>query len=164
MMNKEVYLKNVAESLALLSREVSILNAVNLYDINIVAEDFFPGLLNLIYGYELKNANYLEKNAPAIDLVDPKNRIAVQVTSDNSSTKIKHTIEEFNKNKETVMICPAQGFYSSEKLGKNEIRLAYILNEKDLTTAAKLLKEGLKEYLSLKIKSFNYKNDELPLS
>ena len=99
MMNKEVYLKNVAESLALLSREVSILNAVNLYDINIVAEDFFPGLLNLIYGYELKNANYLEKNAPAIDLVDPKNRIAVQVTSDNSSTKIKHTIEEFNKNK-----------------------------------------------------------------
>ena len=34
MMNKEVYLKNVAESLALLSREVSILNAVNLYDIH----------------------------------------------------------------------------------------------------------------------------------
>lgn len=73
-------------------------------------------------------------------------------------------LKEFNKNKETVMVCPAQGFYSSEKLGKNEIRLAYILNEKDLTTAAKLLKEGLKEYLSLKIKSFNYKNYELPLS
>lgn len=88
----------MAESLALLSREVSTLNAVNLYDINIVAEDFFPGLLNLIYGYELKNVNHLEKNAPAIDLVDPKNRIAVQVTSENSSTKIKHTIEEFNKN------------------------------------------------------------------
>ena len=97
MMNKEVYLKNIAENLALLSREVSILNAVNLYDINIIAEDFFPGLLNLIYGYELKNANHLEKNAPAIDLIDQKNRIAVQVTSDNSSTKIKHTIEEFNK-------------------------------------------------------------------
>ena len=104
MMNKEVYLKNVAESLALLSREVSILNAVNLYDINIVAEDFFPGLLNLIYGYELKNANYLEKNAPAIDLVDPKNRIAVQVTSDNSSTKIKHTIEEFKTKRIRAMI------------------------------------------------------------
>ena len=97
MMNKEVYLKNIAENLALLSREVSILNAVNLYDINIIAEEFFPGLLNLIYGYELKNANHLEKNAPAIDLIDQKNRIAVQVTSDNSSTKIKHTIEEFNK-------------------------------------------------------------------
>lgn len=97
-MNKEVYLKNIAENLALLSREVSILNSVNLYDINIIAEDFFPGLLNLIYDYELQNANHFEKNAPAIDLIDQKNRIAVQVTSDNSSAKIRHTIEEFNKN------------------------------------------------------------------
>ena len=128
MMNKEVYLKNVAESLALLSREVSILNAVNLYDINIVAEDFFPGLLNLIYGYELKNANYLEKNAPAIDLVDPKNRIAVQVTSDNSSTKIKHTIEEFNKNKGTNLIktvavhLEPMGIYSKKIKDLNELK------------------------------------------
>lgn len=99
MMNREIYLKDIAENLALLSGQVSLLNTINLYDINIIAEDFFPGLLKLIYGYELKNTNYLEKNAPAIDLVDLKNRIAVQVTSDNSSTKIKHTIEEFNKNK-----------------------------------------------------------------
>ncbi len=98
MLNKEIYLKEVAGSLALLSKEVTILNAVNLYDINIVAEDFFPGLLNLVYEYKLKNANYLEKNAPAIDLFDNINKIAVQVTSDNSSKKINHTIEEFNKN------------------------------------------------------------------
>lgn len=98
MLSKEIYLKEVAGSLALLSKEVTILNAVNLYDINIVAEDFFPGLLNLVYGYKLKNANYLEKNAPAIDLFDKINKIAVQVTSDNSSKKISHTIEEFNKN------------------------------------------------------------------
>ena len=94
MMNKEVHLKNVAESLALLSREVSILNAVNLYDINIVAEDFFPGLLNLIYGYELKNVNYLEKNSPAIDLADHKNRIAVQVTSDNKPYNVASSFME----------------------------------------------------------------------
>ena len=98
MLNKDIYLKEVAGSLALLSKEVAILNAVNLYDINIVAEDFFPGLLNLIYGYNLKNANYLEKNAPAIDLFDNVNKISIQVTSDNSSKKINHTIEEFNKN------------------------------------------------------------------
>ena len=75
-LNKEIFLKEVAGSLALLSKEVTILNAVNLYDINIVAEDFFPGLLNLIYGYKLKNANYLEKNAPAIDLFDKINKRA----------------------------------------------------------------------------------------
>lgn len=99
MLNKEIYLKEVAKSLVLLSNEVTILNAINLYDINIAAEDFFPGLLNLIYGYQLKNANHLEKNAPAIDLYDEVNRIAIQVTSDSSSKKINHTIEEFNKNK-----------------------------------------------------------------
>ena len=102
MLNKEIYLKEVAKSLALLSNEVTILNAINLYDINIVAEDFFPGLLNLIYGYQLKNANDLEKNAPAIDLYDEVNKIAIQVTSDSSSKKIYHTIEEFNKNKSYI--------------------------------------------------------------
>lgn len=98
MINKETYIKTIAHSLALLSQNVSLLNAVNLYDINVVAEDFFPGLLNLIYGYELKNINVIEKNASAIDLYDSKNKISVQVTSDNSSTKIKHTIKEFNDN------------------------------------------------------------------
>lgn len=95
-MNKEIYLKNIVDGLALLSKEVTIRNAVNLYDINIIAEDFFPGLLNLIYGYELRNINYLQKNAAAIDLFDSKNKISVQVTSDNDSEKIKHTIKEFN--------------------------------------------------------------------
>ena len=99
MMNKEIYLKNVAGSLALLSKQVELLNAVNLYDINIIAEDFFTGLLNLIFGYKLKNANVVEKNAQAIDLIDEENKISIQVTSDNSSTKIKHTIHEYIDNK-----------------------------------------------------------------
>jgi hypothetical protein len=95
MINKEIYLKGIVESLALLSRQVEMLNAVNLYDINIVAEDFFADLLNLIYGYKLKNVNVLEKNAPAIDLIDIDNRISFQITSDNTSSKIKHTISEY---------------------------------------------------------------------
>lgn len=99
MMNKEIYLKNVAESLALLSKQVELLNAVNLYDINIIAEDFFTELLNLIFDYKLKNVNVVEKNAPAIDLIDEENKISIQVTSDNSSTKIKHTINEYIYNK-----------------------------------------------------------------
>ena len=77
MMKKEIYLKEIVRSLAMLSREVEILNSVNLYDINIVAEDFFTGLLNLIYGYKLRNLNVVEKNTPAIDLGDEENRISV---------------------------------------------------------------------------------------
>lgn len=94
-MNKEIYLKNIADSLALLSTQVSIRNAINLYDINIVAEDFYPGFLNFVFDYQLKNINTIERNASGIDLADKVNRVSVQVTSDNSSTKIKHTIGEF---------------------------------------------------------------------
>lgn len=95
MIKKEMYLKDIADNLALLSREVEILNCVNFYDINIVAEDFFAELLNLIYGYNLKNLNVVEKNAIAIDLFDEKKRLCIQVTSDNSSEKIKETIHKF---------------------------------------------------------------------
>lgn len=165
MINKEFYLKNIAEDLALLSREVSILNAVNLYDINIIAEDFFPGLLNLIYGYELKNANHLEKNAPAIDLVDQENRIAVQVTSDNSSTKIKHTIEEFNKNQAyqlydrlVVLILTQKKSYSSnfDTQGMFTFEKA-----KDIWDVEKLMKD-IRELQTEQIKAIsNYLSEEL---
>lgn len=94
-MNREIYLKNIADSLALLSTQVSIRNAINLYDINIISEDFYPGLLNIIFDKKLINANNVEKNAPGIDLIDEENKLAIQVTSDNTSEKIKHTINEF---------------------------------------------------------------------
>lgn len=97
MVEKESCLKDIAESLALLSRRVEIYNCVSFYDINIVAEFFYAEMLNLIFGYELVNLNMTEKNAPAIDLCDEKNRLSIQVTSDNSSDKVKETIQKFNE-------------------------------------------------------------------
>lgn len=99
MMNREIYLNSISDSLALLSRQVAVHNAINLYDMNIVAESFYSGLLNLIEDLHLTNVNAIEKNAPGIDLVDEENKIAIQVTSDNTSNKIKHTIKEFLENK-----------------------------------------------------------------
>ena len=98
MLNRENYIKQISKNLALLSGEIKLLSSINLYDINIVAEDFYSDLLNLIYGYDLKNKNRVEKNAVAIDLYDNKNKIAIQVTCDNDSKKIHHTIKEFISN------------------------------------------------------------------
>jgi hypothetical protein len=97
MMNRDLYLTNIADSLGLLSRQISVRNSINLYDINIVAETFYAELLNLVENINLHNLNNVEKNAPGIDLADEVNRVSVQVTSDNTSKKIKHTIEEFVK-------------------------------------------------------------------
>lgn len=93
----EYYLKNIGESLALLSKQVEISNCVNFFDINIVSEYFYAQLINKIFGYELRNLNAYNKNAPAIDLVDDTRKLAFQVTSDNDSEKIKKTIDKFIK-------------------------------------------------------------------
>ncbi|MEM6517685.1 MAG: pyridoxal phosphate-dependent aminotransferase [Bacteroidota bacterium] len=55
-------------------------------------------------------------------------------------------LEHFDVNGETVMVAPAGGFYSTEGVGKNQIRIAYVLNKESLIKAVKILKEALKVY------------------
>lgn len=98
-MNREIYLKHISDTLATLRVQVENRNSLQLYDINILAEDLFKELLNLVYGYNLENLNITEKNAAAIDLGDTKRRVAIQVTSDNSGTKIRDTVDKFNQKK-----------------------------------------------------------------
>lgn len=94
-MKKEIYIKSITDALGILSYQVENRNTINLYDINILSENFYKDLLNLVYGYELVNLNTIDKNASAIDLGDKSKKISIQVTSDNSSTKIKKTIDKF---------------------------------------------------------------------
>ena len=55
-------------------------------------------------------------------------------------------LKDFNIDNETVMFAPAEGFYATEGLGKNEIRMCYVLDSKDLKKAMRILKEGLIKY------------------
>ena len=55
-------------------------------------------------------------------------------------------LEEFRVEGETVMVAPAAGFYASEGLGKNQIRIAYVLDKDSLRKAVHILKEALKIY------------------
>ncbi len=57
-------------------------------------------------------------------------------------------LEKFELDGATVMVAPAAGFYSSEGLGKNQIRIAYVLKEEDLIRAVKILKTALSQYNS----------------
>lgn len=57
-------------------------------------------------------------------------------------------LEEFNYNNETVMVAPASGFYSTEGEGKNQVRIAYVLNKKDLIRSVEIIAEALKQYNS----------------
>jgi len=55
-------------------------------------------------------------------------------------------LEDFNMDNETVMVAPAAGFYATEGLGKNQIRIAYVLDQESLKRAVQILKEALKSY------------------
>lgn len=88
----------IAELLGRFTTEVNILNKANLYDINIHAETILIPLLKLTHGLDLANANFSENgNFPAVDLIDNKNRVAIQVTSSSDNEKIKHTLNQFIK-------------------------------------------------------------------
>lgn len=59
-------------------------------------------------------------------------------------------LENYHVNNETIMAAPAEGFYATPGLGRNELRLAYILNENDLKKAMNIFVTGLAEYKKIK--------------
>lgn len=55
-------------------------------------------------------------------------------------------LEDFSYNNQTVMLAPATGFYGTPGLGKNEVRLAYVLNLDSLNAAMDCLEKSLVQY------------------
>lgn len=55
-------------------------------------------------------------------------------------------LRDFSYNGETVMVAPAEGFYESKDLGRDQVRIAYVLNPNDLEKACICLREGLKAF------------------
>ena len=55
-------------------------------------------------------------------------------------------LEKFDYNKETIMVAPASGFYSTEGSGKNQVRIAYVLKKEDLIKSVQILEKGLIAY------------------
>ncbi len=55
-------------------------------------------------------------------------------------------LQEFEHEKQTVMLAPASGFYATEGLGKNEVRIAYVLKIEELEKAMKVLEVAISKY------------------
>lgn len=67
---------------------------------------------------------------------------------ENAEDFAKWMLQDFDLNKETIMVAPAAGFYSTTGVGLNEVRLAYVLNKEDLIKSAEILKAALISYKS----------------
>ena len=69
-----------------------------------------------------------------------------QLPIDDSDRFCQWLLESFSYHNKTVMLAPATGFYGTPGLGKNEVRLAYVLNLKDIEEAMNCLEKALEEY------------------
>ncbi len=66
---------------------------------------------------------------------------------DDSDNFCQWMLEKFEHNRQTVMMAPATGFYATPGSGKNQVRLAYVLNVEDLKNAVECLKVALTQYV-----------------
>ncbi|MGX5609938.1 SMEK domain-containing protein [Bacillus cereus] len=89
----------INKALTWIESSVRIESKQGYYNKNKDAENLFCGLLNLVYGLDLKNLNYESQNTPGIDLGDKQSRICYQITSQNTREKIKESIEKFTNHK-----------------------------------------------------------------
>ncbi|MBT8283004.1 MAG: pyridoxal phosphate-dependent aminotransferase [Muriicola sp.] len=70
----------------------------------------------------------------------------VELPVDDADDFAQWLLEKFELNGQTVMVAPAAGFYATEGLGKNQIRIAYVLEKNRLIRAVEILKEAIKTY------------------
>ena len=88
---------------------------------------------------------------PGVVCVKPQGAfyILVKLPVDDCEKFIVWMLDEFNLDGETVMGAPGEGFYATPGLGRNEMRLAYVLNETELRKAMRIFARGFEEYQKL---------------
>ena len=72
--------------------------------------------------------------------------VIAKLPVDDAQKFLVWMLKEFDVDGETVMAAPANGFYATEGLGKNEIRIAYVLEPDRLKRALGILAQGIEEY------------------
>lgn len=72
--------------------------------------------------------------------------VVARLPIDDADAFCQWMLEHFSYQNQTVMMAPATGFYSTPGAGKNEVRLAYVLNQQDLEAAMDCLEHALSAY------------------
>ena len=95
MLPRQINLDKIQKYLMNIESDIQTNNYCRFYDINIISESFCCDLLNKSFELNLENTNLFKKNQKAIDLVDKKSGIAIQITSEKSLNKIKETFKQY---------------------------------------------------------------------
>jgi hypothetical protein len=94
IMNRTGYFDYIEEKLNLLATRINARGRLNILDLHLHSENFYAYFFQKLYKWELKNENAAIQNIEAIDLIDTKNKIVVQISSTNTKTKIEQSLEK----------------------------------------------------------------------
>jgi len=72
--------------------------------------------------------------------------VCARLPIDDANAFAEFLIRDFDVSGETVMIAPADGFYATPGLGRDEVRIAYVLEESKLMRAMEILKAAIGAY------------------
>jgi aspartate aminotransferase len=88
------------------------------------------------------------KRIKGVKVANPKGAFycVAELPVDDADHFAQWMLEKFDHKHETLMVAPASGFYSTKGEGKNQIRLAYVLNKEELIRCVEILKMALISY------------------
>lgn len=98
---------------------------------------------------ERRNTLITELNKiEGVKVANPKGAFycIAQLPVDDTDHFARWMLEDFHYQNETLMVAPASGFYSTKGEGKNQVRIAYVLNKQELIKCAEILKIALQSY------------------
>jgi aspartate aminotransferase len=115
------------------------------------ALDTPPEYFKEVYDEYIQRRDYLVEalnKIPGVVCPTPKGAFytMAKLPVDDSDKFSQWLLSDFSYQGQTVMMAPASGFYSTLGLGKDEVRIAYVLKIEDLKNAVKCLEEALKIY------------------
>lgn len=93
-MNRPFYFNYIEEKLAVLAYRIDLRSKLNILDMHLHSEDFYLHFLNNVFGWGLENVNAFAPNTEAIDLIDKREKILVQVSATATKQKIESALSK----------------------------------------------------------------------
>jgi hypothetical protein len=95
-MNRATYYNYIEERLTALCTRIELRGKINVLDYHLHSENFYRDLFNKLYTWNLENLNSQIHNVEAIDLVDERNHIVIQVSATNTKSKIDNALSRLS--------------------------------------------------------------------
>jgi aspartate aminotransferase len=115
--------------------------------INDVPESY---MRDVIAEYERRRDVVYEalRNTPGVTVRKPEGAfyLCAKLPVDDADRFAEYLLTDFSLDGETVMVAPAEGFYATPGLGRQEVRIAYVIEEAQLQRAMKILATALEAY------------------